>query len=217
MEGIDLSVLCNSVEGYTLQNRKRRAALALSLLDLDARGIPGDIVECGVWRGGSIILARKLCPERVCWLYDTFTGMTQPGEWDRKHTGPHATDVWDSKVGAGNPWCAAAQDEVIANLRKFGVLDPAKICIVPGDVAESLKVRANIPQAIALLRLDTDWYESTRAELVALYPRLVPGGVLIVDDYHHWRGSAKAVKEYFGSYLPPMRQIDYSAIEIVKP
>lgn len=82
---------------------------------------------------------------------------------------------------------------------------------VIGPVEETLITK--VPERIALLRLDTDWYESTRAELEYLYPRLVVGGVLIVDDYGHWKGARKAVDEYFaalGNDAPLLNRLDYT-------
>ena len=81
---------------------------------------------------------------------------------------------------------------------------------VPGPVEETLPAAA--PETIALLRLDTDWYESTRHELVHLFPRLRPGGVLIVDDYGHWSGAKHSVDEYFsgtGQHIL-LNRIDYT-------
>ena len=73
-----------------------------------------------------------------------------------------------------------------------------------------------MPERIALLRIDTDWYESTRHELVHLYPRLSPGGVLIIDDYGHWQGARKAVDEYFQAGLF-LNHIDYTGRLAIKP
>lgn len=196
--------LIELVEPYTKTGIERRTAMIAAVQEIDARGIEGDIVECGVWRGGNIILARKLSPERVCWLYDTFTGMPRPGE----HDGEKAHGKWRKN------WCAVSLDDVIQCLIETGTYDPNKLRFVQGDVAETLHVHP--PEKIALLRLDTDWYESTRMELELLYPRLQSGGVLIVDDYGHWSGCKKACDEFFGSEWQPL-QIDYTAVKWVKP
>jgi hypothetical protein len=85
-----------------------------------------------------------------------------------------------------------------------------------GRVEETLPAQA--PDQLALVRLDTDWYESTRHELVHLYPRLAPGGVLIIDDYGHWDGVKRAVDEYFSAQAEPLllSRIDYAARVAVK-
>jgi O-methyltransferase len=174
-----------------------------ALLTLDQNKIDGDIVECGVWEGGHIIMARMLSPKRVCWAYDTFAGMTQPGEFDITRGG--------RKGMAGKSAVPLAR--VIDNCRRFDVYDH-QIRFVVGPVEETLQqVR---PEKIALLRLDTDWYSSTKAELEHLWPLLVPGGYLIVDDYGHWLGSRKAVDEFFGDDMPPFKMLDYTAMVMCK-
>ncbi len=198
---------------YTKTGMARIQAMADAVRAIE--GIEGDIVECGVWRGGNIILARKLAPERICWLYDTFSGMTMPDEVDISRSGQSASEKYLAKKSTGDEWCAASIDEVAGYLVETGTYDPNKIRFIIGDVLETLHVHP--PEKIALLRLDTDWYASTKAELEVLYPRLQPGGILIVDDYGHWMGSQRAVKEYFGKDMPAFTWIDYTAIQIVKP
>ena len=169
--------------------------------------ILGDIVECGVWKAGNIIIARKMSPNRVCWLYDTFSGMTEPQDVDIHHDG------WPAKYKEG--WCAASVGEVSEILADNRVLDNKLTRFVIGDVIQTLLVRENLPDKIALLRLDTDWYASTLVELQVLYPRLERGGFLIVDDYGHWQGARRAVDEYFGDDFPKT-MIDYTACLIQK-
>jgi hypothetical protein len=92
-----------------------------------------------------------------------------------------------------------------------------RVHFVEGRVEDTLPAHA--PEQLALLRLDTDWYESTRAEMEHLYPRLVPGGVLIIDDYGHWEGARRAVDEHFAAHgpAPLLHRIDYTARIAVKP
>lgn len=177
------------------------------------RKVPGAIVECGVWRGGCMMMAATQLlhhgvTDREIWLYDTFAGMTEPGELDVKaKIDPDGRTVMESARGTwtakrrddGNDWCFASLDEVRGNLERTGYPDD-RLHYVQGDVAETL--RHELPERIAILRLDTDWYESTRIELDALYPRLSVGGVLIVDDYGGWLGQQKAVDEYFAEHGP---------------
>jgi len=198
---------------YTLTGATRRAAMLQAMQDIDRRKIKGDVVECGVWRGGNIIIARLKSPDRVCWLYDTFTGMTEPGPEDVNRGGMPAKGRFDA-VDPSAGWCMAPLDQVKECLSVAGVYDEAKLRFVVGQVEETLKV--DVPHEIALLRLDTDWYSSTKIELDVLYPRLSRGGILIVDDYGHWQGSKKAVDEYFGGRFAPV-WIDYSCVMMVKP
>jgi O-methyltransferase len=94
--------------------------------------------------------------------------------------------------------------------------DSEKIIFIIGDVSETLLNLNNIPEKISLLRLDTDWYKSTKDELVYLYPKLEKNGVLIVDDYGHWQGSKLAVDEFFSDLNIKIEKIDYTGIKIIK-
>jgi O-methyltransferase len=205
------------VEGYTLTNKARLEAMYAALKKVRVDGIAGDIVECGVWQGGNIIMARKVLPDRTCWLYDTFTGMTQPGPEDVKRTGTRSRALNDPRWIKGESWCEASLAAVQDNMARTGTLDFTVCRFIAGDVTETLLDPVLVPKRIALLRLDTDFYASTKIELEVLYPRLSPGGVLIVDDYGHWWGCRKAFKDYFGKKTPNFTQIDYSAIMLVKP
>ncbi len=178
--------------------------------------IEGDIVECGVWRGGSsmvaaLTLAQEGDSERRLWLYDTFEGMSEPSERDVTVHGMSARDNWQSiSTTPGDPTMAAASlPEVEANMASTGIA-PERVEYVRGPVEQTIP--ASAPDRIALLRLDTDWYESTRHELEHLWDRLEPGGVLIVDDYGHWAGARQAVDEFFARRedAPLLARVDYT-------
>lgn len=201
---------------YTKSSLRRLTGMADAIKYVDHEKIEGDIVECGVWRGGNLILARKLSPKRTCWLYDTFEGMPPPGEHDKKKSGATAMESYQHKVSIGHKWAAVSVEEVLENFREHG-LDDSRLVFVVGMVEDTLRFVDNLPDKIAVLRLDTDWYSSTKIELEVLYPRLVNRGVLIVDDYGHWLGSKKAVDEYFGERISTMTWIDYTAVKMVKP
>lgn len=186
--------------------------------------IPGDFVECGVWRGGSVMamlneLRKMEAMDRRVWLYDTFAGMTPPSSADvEASTGRHANELLSAtpKDTGNNVWCIADVQDVTRNVTTTGYpLDLIKF--IEGDVVETLN--ESTPNEIALLRLDTDWYESTRKSLEVLYPRLAVGGVCILDDYGHWQGARKAVDEYFAAlgHRPLMHPIDYSGRIFLKP
>ena len=163
--------------------------------------INGDIVECGVWKGGcSIAMALKLKEynsKKKVWMFDTFRGMTAPSEMDIHHSNKIDTFLKfkKSKKEKHNDWCYSPLKEVLINIENAGVKEYTKI--IKGDVLKTLNVNDNIPNKISILRLDTDWYESTKKELEVLFPKLVEKGILLVDDYGHWQGSRKAVDEYF--------------------
>jgi O-methyltransferase len=187
------------------------------------QGVDGDFVECGVWRGGNSLIAADVFARagasRGVYLFDTFAGMTEPTAFDvRAHDGSNAmVSFSSSKRETHSEWCYASLEEVRGEFADLGLLGP-NVRFVEGDVIESLKNEANLPKTIAVLRLDTDWYESTRVELEVLYPRLGPGGVLIVDDYGHWGGVRKAVDEYFEDRPKPLLQYtDYAGRMGLKP
>lgn len=168
-----------------------------ALFTIDEEDVEGDLVECGVWAGGNIIIFRKILPDRLCWLYDTFQGMVEPGIYDKKRNNNGITALHRYKARKGK-WCEYPKYDVVANLAEFRVLDDDKLKFIEGRVEDTLLVPKNLPDKIALLRLDTDWYDSTKVELEQLFPRLSPGGILIVDDYGYWLGARKAVDDYFG-------------------
>ncbi len=201
----------------TMTSIERMYALWHAVRYVERARIAGDIVECGVWRGGSMMLAAKTLVSagstgRRLWLYDTFEGMTAPGAVDVQAMSGQRADLIlaDEARTADNPfWAIARRDVVEANLHATGY--PAeKLVFVEGRVEETLPAAA--PEQIAILRLDTDWYESTRAELTHLWPRLAVGGVLIVDDYGYWEGARLAVDEFLASLPDPplLSRVDFT-------
>jgi hypothetical protein len=184
--------------------------------------LEGDFVECGVWKGGSaMVIAYTLKALRVTdkniFLYDTFEGMSEPTEFDMKNsTGDqtHVRKYWEEQQKDGiNEWCYSSLDEVRSNLERTGY--PMKqIHTVKGKVEDSIP--KTIPKKISLLRLDTDWYESTKHELIYLYPILSEKGVLIIDDYGSWAGAKKAIDEYFINIPILLNRVDSTGRIAVK-
>ncbi len=189
--------LYQQVMPYTMTSKEAVFALYTSVNYVLDRNIPGDIVECGVWRGGSSLLAALILKsrnisDRKLYLYDTFKGMPTPTEFDidkRGNTGFEMIDKYGDDIG----WCYALLDDVKAAFSTYDF--DFEIHFIEGDVIETLPKTK--PETISVLRLDTDWYESTAAEFDILYPRLSTGGVLIIDDYGCWAGSRKATDDYF--------------------
>jgi len=199
--------------GLTIVSKERLFATLMSCKYVIKNNIEGDFVECGVWRGGNSIIAAEMFKlynsRKKVYLYDTFEGMTSSTEIDVSSvTGLTAKETFDSQKL--DKWCYASIDDVKNNFSKFGLLSE-NIIFIQGDVLQTLE-QNNIPEKIAVLRLDTDWYESTKKEMEILYPRIVAGGVLMIDDYGHWRGSKKAVDEFFekNGYRPFLQYIDYT-------
>ncbi len=210
------------VEPYTMTRPPRVYALIEAVKYIVRNGIEGDFVECGVWRGGSVmamaLTLMRLGERRSIHLYDTFAGMTTPGAGDVTTSGDAAATKFDLLRTEGNTsdWCRSSLPEVRVNVLGTGY-DESLFCFHEGRVEDTLPGKA--PEKIALLRLDTDFYESTKHELVHLYPRLAHGGVLILDDYGHWKGARKAVDEYIQeqglSIL--LNRIDFAGRIAVKP
>ena len=181
--------------------------------------IKGDFVECGGWKGGNIGLFKLLGsdPSRNIWGFDTFEGMSKPCSKD----GNHAISRFNKlKINSESSlWCDASLDEVkdfIESLDYSG--QNSKIKFIKGKVENTLLNKKNIPEVISILRLDTDFYESTLTELSILYPRLISGGFLIMDDYGHWEGAKRAFDEYFkDDNLPFISACDYTCRYFIKP
>jgi O-methyltransferase len=200
----------------TMVTNARLYSTLLSCKYVIEENVAGDFVECGVWRGGNAILAadvfKRMAPTRSVFCFDTYSGMTTPTEADVNLNGHAAGDLFKEKVDG---WALSRLDEVKANFRQKRLTENVRF--IEGDVLNTLSDPGNLPISISVLRLDTDWYESTKMELEVLYPLLSVGGVLIIDDYGHWGGARKAVEEYFSDRRKPYFQAtDYSGRCAVK-
>jgi O-methyltransferase len=190
---------------YTLIHVERMYSLYKAVQYIVKKGVPGDFVECGVWKGGaSMMMAKTLMSlgvtDRKIYLYDTFEGMTKPTEEDKSVMSGKAPvqDIWErEQAGDHNNWCYGPIDGVKAAMATTGY--PAEnLIFVKGPVEETLP--KTLPGQIAMLRLDTDWYSSTKHEMEHLFPLLVKDGVLILDDYGYWAGARKAADEYLAQH-----------------
>jgi hypothetical protein len=181
---------------------QRMYLLSQAILNAKEKKLEGDFVECGIWRGGNIILYKLLNDfyslNKTIFAYDTFEGMTTPEDIDIDFIGNSANKQLIANKKSENLVninCISTIHSVKKNILKYSNLE--NINFVIGAVERSLLLEKNLPKKISVLRLDTDWYASTKIELEILYPRLVRGGVLIIDDYGHWQGARKATDEYF--------------------
>ena len=187
---------------------------------IKANKLEGDFVECGVWRGGNILLYKFLNDfyhlNKSIFGYDTFEGMTTPGEFDIDHKEISAIQQLKNNTkneNVENIHCYSSLESVSKNILKYNNLD--NVHFIKGSVEKTLFEEKNLPKKISVLRLDTDWYESTKIELEILYPKLVEGGVLIIDDYGHWKGARKAVDEFFDE-KKFLHYVDYSCRYLIK-
>jgi O-methyltransferase len=184
------------------------------------RGVPGAIVECGVWRGGSVlamirVLQRLGVTDRDVYLYDTFEGMTAPTAEDTSPFERPAEQTWAETPDGTTAWGWAFDKEIydldfVRDVILKSGYPEKRLHFVKGPVEETMP--DTLPTGIAVLRLDTDWYESTLHELTHLYPLMPSGAVLIVDDFGHWEGARRAVEEYFSTAADPilLTRTDYS-------
>jgi hypothetical protein len=219
-EFLDIYEACKP---YTMTSTDRMFSLYKAVEYIIKNGIEGDFVECGVWKGGSSMLIAKTLlkfgvSNRHIWMYDTYEGMSEPTDKDKDPAGTSAEELLkkSSKQDAASIWCYSGIDEVKGHLQSTGY--PIELIhFIKGKVEDSIPVV--MPEnPIALLRLDTDWYESTKHEMDHLYPHLVQKGILIIDDYGHWQGARKAIDEYLSEHKIAMllNTIDYTGRIAVK-
>lgn len=208
--------LYHKVKDYTMVGIERNYALYNSIRYIIRNGAEGQFAECGVWKGGScmlicLVLMQHGITDRQIFMYDTFEGMAKPGEND----GEKEKEEWNRQQGRDgvNQWCMADLDEVKRNMNSTSY-PIENIHFIKGPVEATIP--SVLPSSLVLLRLDTDWYSSTRHELEFLYPLLIKGGVLIIDDYGAWPGAKKAVDEYFADTSILLHRIDETGRILIK-
>lgn len=215
----------DKIAPYTMTSREgleTTYALFQAVRYICQNNISGDVVECGVWRGGSMMLVAYALDyfndrTRDLYLFDTFAGMTKPSEIDTDLSNVDYHQRWkDITQQGGMMGFGDTVEGVKANLMLTGYPEQ-RMHFVAGDVLQTIP--ATVPSRIALLRLDTDWYQSTLHELEHLYELLVPHGVLIIDDYGSYRGARKATDEFFQrhSFKPMMHRVDQGPRILIKP
>jgi predicted O-methyltransferase YrrM len=223
MSAEDLQAL-KAVDGLTMTSMERRYHLLQAVRHIIKHKIPGAFVECGVWRGGSMMLMAqtlKQCDDesRDLYLYDTFEGMPPPTELDKdfgNHPAASRMEEDEQAKEASPIWAIASLEEVKQHMARVGY--PFEMThYVIGKVESTIP--KTMPQSISLLRLDTDWYDSTAHELRHLYPLVASGGVVIIDDYGYWQGARKAVDEFIASSPDRilLHRIDDTGRAFVKP
>lgn len=205
-----------AVREFSMTSPDRMHGLCEAVRYIAENQIAGDVVECGVWRGGSMMAVAEMLTRlddtgRELHLYDTFEGMSEPTDKDVSTDGSTARQLLDAedRNDGRSVWCVASLGDVQSHMAMTDY--PAtQIHYHVGKVEDTIP--ANVPDQISLLRLDTDWYESTKHEMEHLFPRLVDGGVLIIDDYGHWEGARRAVDEYFQEHGIGMmlNRLDYT-------
>lgn len=192
------------VRSYTSVSTERLTAVLDSVQYIVDNNILGDFAEIGVWKGGVIMAMalklQQLVVVRTIHAYDTFEGMTEPSEHDVDCSGYKASDIM------GSIMCRSGYDETVANIKLTGY---SQIIYHVGDIR--LTDLTKIP-TFALLRLDTDWYELTKFELLHFEHKVSELGVILIDDYGHWGGCKKAVDEFLELSPQTIIKSDYTGI-----
>jgi hypothetical protein len=217
----DARRIIRSVRPRTMTSLEKLFALIVATRHVADHGIAGAIVECGVWRGGSmqavaLTLRDRGVTTRDLHLFDTFEGMPPPGEHDIRLADERpASELLATRSRTSRVWAVADLEDVQAGLAETGY--PAdRVHFHAGRVEETIPAHA--PETIALLRLDTDWYESTKHELEHLYDRVSPGGVIVIDDYGYWQGARRAVDEFLAARGIPLALLPMGSGRIaIKP
>jgi hypothetical protein len=191
--------LLSKIENYTHVNYQRLKSLYDISEKVSIQKIPGSFVETGVWKGGCAgilsYVAKKYDYRNNLYFFDSFEGLPEPTEKD----GSDAVKFAKGKK-AGNLKSiskVAAGDEYIKDLLYHKLkIDQKKVHLVKGWFQDTLPTSSKEIKKIAILRLDGDWYESTKVVLDWLYDAVVPGGYVIIDDYYYWDGCKKAVQDF---------------------
>jgi O-methyltransferase len=196
------------VRGYTAVFVPRLVALYKLSEEINQRSLPGDIVECGVYNGGSAAIMASHCErspvDRNVWLFDSFEGLPKP------------TDKDGDKAPAYEGWCHGDLSKVKKVLRKLRIPE-SRIHIIKGwfqDTFPSVQIRD-----IAILHIDADWYESVKLCLEKFYDSVQAGGYIVLDDYGDWEGCRIATDEFLKKRALDVKliQVDYTGYYFQKP
>jgi O-methyltransferase len=222
-EAVD-SALWHRVKPFTMTTPERVYGLRKNVHHVLKHNIRGDFVECGCWKGGSAMVMALSAIEagdtsRHIHLFDTFeAGWPPGGEEDITMFGETADELWEKAVASGQTpeslFCRAA--DVRRAMTETGYPE-ANVHLIAGRVEDTVPAQA--PEQISILRLDTDWFESTRHEWEHLFPRVSSGGIVIIDDYGCFKGARKATDEYLARLSKPMalHRLDSTCRVGVKP
>lgn len=196
-----------AVHPFTMLSRARLESLRSLALVCNRENIRGAFVECGTWKGGSAAVLAASSGASLLWLFDSFMGCPSPTSEDISCKGRPGTQ--------GE--CRASPESMIDLFRRLH-LDLRDVNVEAGWFSETIPAAVDSIGRIALLHLDGDWYESTKTCLKYLFPLVVPGGFIQVDDFYYWRGAEKAVREYFAAHGVPLHftRVDHTAIWIRK-
>ncbi len=203
----------------TYLDRYALLELAEVVRDADRRRLDGALLEAGCALGGSaIVLARSRARHTPLYVHDVFGMIPSPSEEDGEDIHQRYQEIVDGKSrGLGGDRYYGYEEDLLArvqgNMEAFGLsLESDHIRLVKGLFEDTLT--GDFPVAVA--HIDCDWYQSVKTCLERIWPRLVPGGTLVIDDYYHWSGCRRAVDEYFGRLGEGYRLVHRSRLHVQK-
>ena len=205
---------------YTMAGYERLSNAYQLAKRAEKENLQGAFVECGVWKGGTMGImayAARKNPARSIWLCDSFEGLPEPGIKDGEVAKSYAKNKNSGNLNAIGE-CVGLLVDVKKLFSSILKIKEDRVYIERGWFQNTLQKTKERIGAIAILRLDADWYESTRCILENLYDNVVSGGYVIIDDYGHWEGCKKAVDEFFKkrNLHISLTRIDYTGVYFKK-
>jgi hypothetical protein len=207
---------------YTMSGYRRLSNVYELSKKIEIEKINGVFVECGVWRGGCAAVmayvAKKARSGRKIWLFDSFKGLPEPTKEDGLIAKDYANNKTEGKLETIEK-CVGTLDEVKEVFFEVLGINSENVVIQKGWFQDTLPRAKEKIGGIAILRLDGDWYESTKCCLENLYENVIVGGYVIIDDYGHWEGAKKALDEFFANrnIKAELIKIDYTGAYFKKP
>ena len=208
------ALILQLIPKYTKVSVKRLINLYRLVQKVNQLNLPGDIVECGVWNGGSAAIMGVADRDdetsgkvRQLWLFDSFRGLPPPSNKDGKQ----------AKAAYFSGWCQGEPEKVKQIFRRFR-LSLQHVNMIAGWFDETLET-ADL-QTIALLHIDADWYASVKIVLETFYDKVVEGGFVVLDDYWRWPGCREAVTDYLREHQIQgvvLKRSDWHGVYFQKP
>ena len=192
-------------QGYTMTSSRRGRALYRLARQVEETGIPGDLVDCGVYNGGSTTLLSAGAPSRRAWAFDSFEGLPEPGPLDGAGSQEFEGD------------CRGSEERVHEAFRRYA--QPEHLRTVKGWFEDTLPRTSPAIERVAILHCDGDWYDSVKQPLEVFYPKLSPGGYAVIDDYGYWVGARQATDEFRRQHgiTAPLQRVDDTGVYWRKP
>ena len=214
--------LFRKIYPYTMVDSKRLSNIYDLAELIEKNKLKGAFLECGVWKGGCAAImgfvAKRAKSNRKIWLFDSFKGLPEPTAKDGKIARDYAQNRAEGKLETINK-CVGPLDDVKKIFFNILKINPDNVVIKKGWFQDVLPEARSEIGPISILRLDGDWYESTKCCLVNLYDNVIRGGYIVIDDYGHWSGCKKSVDDFLAErkIKTSLIKIDYAGVYFKKP